>query len=82
MSSGPGRVTTRPCVHDREVVCDAHGPGARKYFRPVPTTGQEGAGSSRVKRKSCFECEATRGGRGRLTQTRLSSFLMKTTPKK
>ena len=70
----------RPCVHDRLGVCNLHGPGATKYFRPV-TNKNPGVGAKRVYRQSYWECEATRGGKKK-TQTRMTSFLMKTTPRR
>ena len=70
----------QPCVHDRLGVCNLHGPGATKYFCPVRSKNP-GVGTKRVYRQSYWECEATRGGKKK-TQTRMTSFLMKTTPRR
>ena len=74
---------TRPCVHDRAGTCTLHGPGATKYWMPVPrkVRGPDGTRGKMTTRKSYFVCADSPRGRGKLRQTRISAYIKKKTPR-
>ena len=72
---GPrGTLTVGGCVYVGGGNCVEHGPGAKRYWRPLPKSAGGG-------REYYYECDVGPRGRGRFRQARLSSYV-KTTPKR
>ena len=63
----------RECEHTRDGVCSLHGPGAKRYWKPVRMRKREADGSitTEVKRRPYHVCDLGPRGRGRLRQSRL-----------
>ena len=65
-------------------MCKLHGRGARRMWRPIPivAVGTDGSEIRGMGRKTYYVCDLGQKGRGKLSQTKLSSYFTTTRDEK